>query len=149
MTTATGVAKPPPLTTYETQTQASAGAPWNAGLSFGLGFSWDASLSIPEPIVQIGGQDLSDYVALAVDANGCLTVTLNATAVQTVLCAGTPNSYVRMAITMSADGTSFAGSISQLCSGPVSYSWRGSCEAAGAPWLVNMWSWTVAGRGQT
>lgn len=127
-----------PLTTYWTQWQAAAAGGWQTGLDLGLGFTVDPETGIPQPIVHLAGQVITEYTALTVDASRCLVITVNLTSVSELVCGAAQPLYLQCAATLSADGRSFTGNISQLCSGTVNYPWQGHCESLDATWLHAM-----------
>jgi len=137
-----GPASPPPVTIYRTEISA-AGAPWRLGIDLALGFAWDSSRSIPQPVVHLAGQDVSAFVALTVDEQRCLVISFDLTGLESIACASTPTPYLRARATISADGASLRGTVTRVCAGDVACAWRGTCDAIGAAWLVGMWSWTM------
>ncbi|MBK7538115.1 MAG: hypothetical protein IPI49_22630 [Myxococcales bacterium] len=133
---------PPALSIYQTQLCDEQGT-WQPGQSLGLGFSWDPGQSVPQPVVQLDGQDVSSYVALTTDEDRCLVITLDLLELQSVVCAASAPLYLCATLTLGADGGSFTGQVTQTCASKVSQTWRGVCAGAGASWLVSMWRWTV------
>jgi hypothetical protein len=138
-----GGGDPPPLTQYAT-TWSEAGGPARPGLDLALGFAWDADHAIPQPVVRLAGQDVSDNVILSVDAAQSLLLAVDLTAAADVVCALTPAPYLLAHVAFTPDGARFSGSIARTCAGAASYAWQGACRAAGAAWLVSMWRWTLA-----
>ena len=120
MSRRTMTSEPPPLSLYETQWRQGVGA-WQPGLPFALGFEWDAAHQVPQPIVQLMGQALTEYAVLSVDANCCLVVAVDLTSVSPVVCVTTPAPYLKCVANLTADGQRFSGAISSVCAGPVAY----------------------------
>ncbi len=139
-----GAPAPPPLTVYHTRYQPDPGAQWQSGLNVALGFAWDPNNEIPQPVVELGGQDISSYVTLSDDSNRSLLVHIDLSSVSDAVCGTTPQLYVGGNLQLSPDGASFTGTITRLCSGPVSCPWQGQSSLAGARWVVGMWRWTLA-----
>ena len=132
---------PPPLAVYHTRWQEPAGGAWQSGLDFALGFTWDSAHQIPQPVVQLMEQDLTQYAAVTVDSSRRLVVAIDLSGVSSVVCNSTPEMYLGCTANLSADGETFSGSINQLCSGAVKYNWEGRCELLGATWLRAMNRW--------
>lgn len=137
------VTNPPPMTTYRTELSSDQHT-WTAAFDLGLGFVWDPSRSIPEPYVQLGGTDVSEYVALTVDDQRCLVISFDLTSVQPLVCASSPPLYLLARVTLTPDGDALAGSITKTCGGEVKLTWRGTTRDVGATWLTGVLAWTAA-----
>jgi hypothetical protein len=133
---------PPPLTVYTTR-HGPAGGVLGVGLELAFGFTWDPSHGIPQPVVHLGGQDISTYVALTVNDAHDLTLAIDLTTVADVVCADQTPLYLMASAVFAPDGRGFAGGLTRVCSGTVSEQWLGSTNAAGAAWLVSMWQFTL------
>jgi hypothetical protein len=129
---------PPPLAVYRTRWQESVDGTWQPGLDFALGFTWDAGHEIPQPVVHLMGQDVSQYAAIGVNEDRCLVIALDLSDVDSIVCDSTPELYLACTANLSADGESFSGLIERLCSGPVKYNWKGECQSPVATWLPAM-----------
>jgi hypothetical protein len=124
-----GSSPPPPPSIYRTQVRAAGGS-WQAGLDLGLSFTWDPD-RIPQPMVQLAGQDVTPYAALSVTADHCLQIALDLRSVRDLVCGAAPL-YLEARATLSADGLSLTGHVTELCSGPATWQWRGSYDAGAA-----------------
>lgn len=141
MTATTTVTNALPLpSVYQAQWRANRDASWQTGLDLSLGFTFDSN-QVPQPVIQLMAQDVTEYAALTVDSNRCLIVTIDLTSVRTIVCTPTTQTYVQCTATFSADGETFAGYITDLCAGKVQYDWQGRCETLSVAWRAAMNHW--------
>lgn len=127
--------EPPPLSVYQTVWRERRDAPWQPGLPLSLGFAWDASHQIPQPIVQLADQDVTSQTVLTVDTNHCLVLSIDLHQSSSILCELAPSLYLVCSAVLSADGLSFSGQIGRLCSGPVQREWSGKTELLASDWM--------------
>ena len=124
---------PPPPSIYQTSWQDAAGGGWQKGLDLSLGFEWD-SQGVPQPIVQLMEQDVTQYSALTVDEQRCLVIAIDLGAIGDSICVMAPALYLKCTATLSADGETFNGGIGQVCAGAVRYGWQGRCQPPPGAW---------------
>src|ERR1700761_6327070 len=136
------IGNPPPLTVYTTR-HGPVGGMLAAGLEMAFGFTWDPSHDIPQPMVHLGGQDISTYVALTVNDAHDLTLAIDLTTVADMACAGQTPLYLLANVVFAPDGRSFTGGLAQVCSGKVSEQWLGSTSQTRAAWLGRMGEFTL------
>ena len=118
-----------PPTTYATrvtrQRQAAGTDPaslpadaWGEGPQVELGYRIDPGTSFPRTLVRMAGQDVSDLVALNVDSDDRLVLSVDAGGESTVICETAPGLPLAEALTFALDGESFAGVVTATCADP-------------------------------
>ena len=129
-----------PPSTYHTKWKTPKQSVWQAGLEFEISFTWDQS-QIPQPVVKLMKQDVSEYATITVDQSRCLIINIDLTTVSSFVCAATPELYLRCTANLSADGRTFNGQITQLCTGTVNYNWQGQCSEMNLRWFNTLNRW--------
>lgn len=134
---AQGGGAPPPPSVYQTSWHAASSSAWQKGIDLSLGFEWDQD-GVPQPIVQLMEQDVTQYAVLTVDDARCLVIAVDLSTIGDTICTLAPGLYLTCTATVSADGATFTGGISQICSGAVTYNWQGRCQPPAAAWRQAM-----------
>jgi hypothetical protein len=129
MSTAAEGADPPLPSTFTTQTtQTRGGADWAPGFDLTLGYTWSADRALPQPIVRLDGEDISDQTILAVGEGDTLDVDIDLSSVAILVCARPKPLYLRAAAVVNAVGDAFGGRIESTCdsrTGSAPFLWTG------------------------